>query len=309
MIRLEPGPEGVVLVVIDDTAHSANTMRPAMIDALESTVDRLVADPPVGVIVTSAKKSFFAGADLETLIQMDRSRATQVYDEAARLKAALRRLETLGRPVVAAINGSALGAGLEIALACHHRIALDAPGVQIGMPEVSLGLLPGGGGVVRTVRLLGLVPALTEVLLRGQRHAPAQALRVGLVHELASTVDEARAAALRYIAEHPNPRQPWDEPGYRMPGGTPASASLAAMLPAFPANLRKELKGAPYPAPHHILCAAVEGAQVDLGSALEIEGRYFTELVCGQIAKNMTKAFFFDLRAAGRAAAAAGGGA
>jgi 3-hydroxyacyl-CoA dehydrogenase / enoyl-CoA hydratase / 3-hydroxybutyryl-CoA epimerase len=306
LIRREMTPDGLVLLVIDDTAHSANTMRPEMIDALQSTVDGLAADPPVGVIVTSAKKSFFAGADLETLIQADRSQATRVYDEAARLKAVLRRLETLGRPVVAVINGSALGGGLEIALACHHRVALDAPGVEIGLPEVTLGLLPGGGGVVRTVRLLGLMPALTEVLLRGQRHRPAQALEVGLVHDVVSTVDEAMAAARRYIVEHPNPRQPWDEPGYRMPGGTPASRSLAALLPAFPAHLRKELKGAPYPAPHHILCAAVEGAQVDLATALDIEGRYFTELACGQVAKNMTKAFFFDLRAAGRAAASSG---
>ena len=198
--------------------------------------------------------------------------------------------------MVAAVNGAALGGGLEIALACHHRIALDAKGSQIGLPEVTLGLLPGAGGVVRTVRLLGIVDALTKVLLQGQRHTPRRALEIGLVDDV---VDDPKALldkAKQWIKANPAATQPWDVKGYKMPGGTPSGPALAANLPSLPATLRKQLKGAPMPAPRNILCAAVEGAQVDIDTAFDIEGRYFVELVTGQVAKNMTKAFFFDVQ-------------
>jgi 3-hydroxyacyl-CoA dehydrogenase/enoyl-CoA hydratase/3-hydroxybutyryl-CoA epimerase len=211
-------------------------------------------------------------------------------------KALLRWLETLGRPVVAAINGTALGGGLEIALACHRRIVVDDPRIQIGQPEVQLGLLPGAGGVVRTVRMLGIVSALMEVLLQGQRHCPAKAKEIGLVDELVVSHEELLPAAKRWIAENAEAVQPWDVKGHEIPGGTPSNPKLAQNLPAFPANLRKQLKGADYPAPHHIMAAAVEGAQVDFDTASEIEGRYFVDLAGGQVAKNMIQAFFFDLQ-------------
>ena len=290
---------GIVVLTLDDPARSANTMNEAYLRSMETVLDRLYADRESisGVIVTSAKRTFFAGGDLTELIRATPDQAAAVSARVTAAKAQLRRLETLGRPVVAAINGSALGGGLELALACHHRIAVDSPKVEIGLPEVTLGLLPGTGGVVRTVRLLGIAEALTQVLLRGQRHRPARALDIGLVHELAPA-DDLLDRARRWIAANPTAGQPWDAKGYRIPGGTPADPAFAANLPAFPANLRKELKGAPYPAPHHILCAAVEGAQVDLDTALTIEGRYFVDLVCGQVSKNMIQAFFFDLQAA-----------
>lgn len=223
--------------------------------------------------------------------------ARRVFDAACDVKRSLRRIETLGRPVVAAINGSALGGGYEIALASHHRIALDAPGSRIGLPEVTLGLLPGAGGIVRTVRLMGIADALLKVLLQGTRYTPRRALENGLVHEVADTPEEMLARARAFIDAHPESRQPWDEPGHRIPGGTPAHPELAANLPAFPANLRKQLNGAPFPAPRNILAAAVEGAQVDFETAQVVEARYFTELVVGQTAKNMIQAFFFDLQA------------
>ena len=212
------------------------------------------------------------------------------------VKGQLRRLETLGRPVVAAMNGTALGGGLEIGLACHHRIGLDAKGVVYGLPEVTLGLLPGGGGVVRITRMLGIADGFMKVLAQGQRHKPAAALEIGIVDELAATPEEMLDKARAWIAANPDAAQPWDQPGYRIPGGTPSTPKLAAVLPAFPANLRKQLKGAPMPAPRNILAAAVEGAQVDIDTAFRIEARYFTELVTGQVSKNMTKAFFFDLQ-------------
>ncbi|WP_432843984.1 3-hydroxyacyl-CoA dehydrogenase NAD-binding domain-containing protein [Dactylosporangium sp. CA-092794] len=299
MIRYERDTDGVVTLTMDDPARSANTMNAAFTDALAAAVDRLYAERDVitGVILTSAKQTFFAGGDLELLASLGPDDAAAVMESTTRIKDVLRRLETLGRPVVAAINGSALGGGLELALACHRRIVADDPRIEIGFPEVTLGLLPGAGGVVRTVRLLGLADALLQVLLKGQRHRPEQALRVGLVHA-AAPAGELMGAARAWITANPHAVQPWDVSGYRIPGGTPSTPAIAANLPALPATLRKELKGAPYPAPRNILCAAVEGAQVDLANAFVIEGRYFVELATGRIAKNMIKAFFFDLQAA-----------
>jgi 3-hydroxyacyl-CoA dehydrogenase/enoyl-CoA hydratase/3-hydroxybutyryl-CoA epimerase len=195
------------------------------------------------------------------------------------------------------MNGAALGGGYEIALACHHRIALDAPGSKIGLPEVTLGLLPAAGGVTRTVRLLGIADALLKVLLQGTQYTPRRALDNGLVHEVVDTPEEMAARARAFIDAHPESQQPWDASGYRIPGGTPAHPKFAANLPAFPANLRKQTNGAPYPAPDAILSAAVEGSQVDFATAEIIESRYFTRLVTGQTAKNMIQAFFFDLQA------------
>jgi 3-hydroxyacyl-CoA dehydrogenase/enoyl-CoA hydratase/3-hydroxybutyryl-CoA epimerase len=198
---------------------------------------------------------------------------------------------------VAAINGPALGGGLEICLACHHRIVVYDPKAVVGFPEVQLGLLPGAGGVVRSVRMMGIVNALMQVLLQGQRHRPAKAKELGLVDEIVPTRDDLIPAAKAWINSDPEPTQPWDREGYKIPGGTPSNPKLAMNLPAFPANLRKQIKGANYPAPHHIMAAAVEGAQLDFDNAIEIEGRYFVDLVKSQVAKNMIQAFFFDLQA------------
>ncbi len=300
-VRYERDADGIVTLTLDDPTASANTMNEVYQKAMAEAVDRLEAekDDVTGVVVTSAKKTFFAGGNLEMLISTRPEDAQQMYDESLSMKRDLRRLETLGKPVVAAINGAALGGGLEIALACHHRIAADGR-YEIGLPEATLGLLPGGGGVVRTVRLLGLQTALTEVLLQGQRYKPAVALQKGLIHEVvpaAELLDRARAWVLEHKDDPEAATQPWDRKGYRMPGGTPSNPSLAAMLPVFPATLRKQLKGADYPAQKAIMSAAVEGAQVDVDGAQRIEARYFTKLATGQNSTNMIQAFFFDLQA------------
>ncbi|WUU20485.1 3-hydroxyacyl-CoA dehydrogenase NAD-binding domain-containing protein [Kribbella sp. NBC_00662] len=289
---------GVVTLTLNDPDASANTMNDAYVDAMGRTVERLVAEKALlkGVIVTSAKSTFFAGGNLQMLSRIQPSDAAQVFDTIEEVKRQLRALETLGVPVVAAINGSALGGGLEIALACHHRIVADDNRIELGVPEVTLGLLPGGGGVTRTVRMLGLQDALMKVLLQGQRMKPAHALSVGIVDEVVPA-DELLDAARRWITTYDgDAKQPWDRDGYKIPGGTPSSPKLAAFLPAFPANLRKQLKGAPYPAPRAIMSAAVEGSQVDFETASRIESRYFVSLATGQIAKNMIQAFFFDLQ-------------
>jgi len=297
---------GVVTLTMDDPSASANTMNEAYVAAMGETVERLQAEKGSlkGVVITSAKPTFFAGGNLRMLSQIQPAQAAEVFDTIEEVKRQLRALETLGVPVVAAINGSALGGGLEIALACHHRIVADDNRIEIGVPEVTLGLLPGGGGVTRTVRMLGLQDALMKVLLQGRRMKPAHARSVGIVDEMVPA-DELLDAAYRWIASYDgDAKQPWDRDGYKIPGASP---KLAAFLPAFPANLRKQLKGAPYPAPRAIMSAAVEGSQVDFATASRIESRYFVSLATGQIAKNMIQAFFFDLQAINAGASRPGG--
>jgi 3-hydroxyacyl-CoA dehydrogenase/enoyl-CoA hydratase/3-hydroxybutyryl-CoA epimerase len=299
-IRYERDDDGVVTLTLDDPTQPVNTMRAQFVDDLVTTAARLESesDEIAGVIITSAKETFFAGGDLRELIQATPDDAPGVTAGSRRLKGALRTIETLGKPVVAAINGSALGGGLEIALACHHRIALDNPKAVIGLPEVSLGLLPGAGGVVRITRMLGIVNGLLNVLLQGQQHKVAKAAEIGLVDEVVATPEAMLAAAREWIAANPESSQPFDAKGYKIPGGTPAQPSFAQNAPALPANLRKQLKGAHYEAPHHIMCVAYEGAQVDVDNAFAIETRYFTDLACNSPqAKNMIQAFFFDLQA------------
>ncbi len=298
MIKWEQDADGIVTLTMDDPDQGANTMNKTFQDSLAETTERLVAekDSITGIIITSGKKTFFAGGDLGILSKATKADAPELEAQSLAMKKNLRTIETLGVPVVAAINGAALGGGLEIALACHHRVALDVKGSEIGLPEVSLGLLPGGGGVARTVRMFGLQKALMEVLLQGQRRKPAAALEVGLVDELVTSPEDLISNAKAWIKANPESTQEWDVKGYKIPGGTPSNPKFAAMLPAFPANLRKQIKGAPMPAPHHIMSAAVEGSQVDFDTADKIETRYFVDLATGQVSKNMTKAFFFDLQ-------------
>ena len=298
-IQWDKDADGIVTLTLDDPTGSANVMNEHYAESMHRAVGRLVAeqDSITGVVITSAKKTFFAGGDLKGMIQAQPEDAGEFFSTVEAIKKDLRTLETFGKPVVAAINGAALGGGLEITLACHHRVAADVKGLVVGFPEVTLGLLPGGGGVARTVRMFGIQNAFMNVLSQGTRFKPAQAKEIGLVDEVVGTIEELVPAAKAWIKANPDAHtQPWDAKGYKMPGGTPSSPALAAILPSFPALLRKQLKGAPMPAPRAILDAAVEGAQVDFDTASRIESRYFTHLVTGQVAKNMIQAFFFDLQ-------------
>ena len=294
--------DGVVTLELDDPNQNANTMNENYVSSMENAVAKIVDEHESGkvsgVIITSAKKTFFAGGDLRDLLAIPLDEPAAAQDTTDRVTAPLRELETLGIPTVAAIAGSALGGGLEIALSCHRRIVVDNPKIQLGLPEVGLGLLPGGGGVARSVRLLGVESALMNVLLEGKRHRPDSALQLGIVDDIVASAEELIPAAKKWIAENPESRQPWDEKGYTMPGGSPKDRSLSSRLPMFPALLRKQLKGAPYPAPIAIMSAAVEGARLGFDDARTVERRYFGHVVASQTAKNMIRAFFFDLQTA-----------
>ncbi|HET7351195.1 MAG TPA: 3-hydroxyacyl-CoA dehydrogenase NAD-binding domain-containing protein [Marmoricola sp.] len=302
-VKYAKDEDGIVTLTLDDPESSANTMNDRYKQAMHDAVERLHAekDEITGVVIASAKKTFFAGGDLKGMLAAGPDDAEAVFHMIEEIKADLRRLETLGKPVVAAINGAALGGGLEIALAAHHRIVVDDDSVKLGLPEVTLGLLPGGGGVTRTVRMFGIQSALMDILLQGPQLKPSAAKEKGLVDDLVKSRDDLVPAAKKWIkanADDPAAASnPWDRDGFRIPGGSPSSPALAQFLPAFPAMLRKQTKGAVYPAARAIMSAAIEGAQVDLDTASRIESRYLAQLVTGSNSKNMIQAFFFDLQA------------
>ncbi len=298
-IRWEKDADNIVVLTMDDPNQSANTMNELYGKSMAAVVERLEKDKDeiAGVIITSAKKTFFAGGDLRDLLKARKEDGPQFLAGVTEIKRQLRIMETLGKPVVAAMNGTALGGGLEIALACHHRVAINDKSAQFGLPEVSLGLLPGGGGVTRIVRMLGIQDGLMKVLMQGQRMKADKAQKIGLIDELVADRDEMMAKAREWIKANPKAMQPWDQKGYKIPGGDPKNPKFAVNLPAFPANLKKQVKGANYPAPLAIMSAAIEGAAVDFDNASLIEGRYFVSLVTSQVAKNMITAFFFNLQA------------
>ena len=296
-IKYDLGSDQILTLTIDMPGQSANTMNSEFRAALKETVGKVESDLDKirGVIITSAKKTFFAGGDLKELHKVTREQAKDFEDMVDGLKADMRFLETSGKPVVAAINGTALGGGLEIALACHHRVAMDDDSIQLGLPEVTLGLLPGGGGTQRLPRMIGLEAAF-PFLMEGKKVNPKAALKAGIVDELASSTDDMIAKARTFIEANPKCQQPWDQKGFKFPGGAPHHPAMAQKLAIAPAMLKQKTKGC-YPAPERILSAAVEGAQVDFDNGSLIETRYFAELVTGQVAKNMTGTFWFQLNA------------
>ena len=211
-IQWDKDADGIVTLTLDDPTGSANVMNEHYIESMGKAVDRLVAekDSITGVVITSAKKTFFAGGDLKGMIQAGprTPASSSAWSRGSRRPA---HAGDFGKPVVAAINGAALGGGLEIALACHHRIAADVKGLVVGFPEVTLGLLPGAGGVTRTVRMLGIQNAFMNVLSQGTRFKPAKAKEIGLVDEVVAGVDELVPAAKAWIKANPDAHtQPWD---------------------------------------------------------------------------------------------------
>src|ERR1700733_10467532 len=212
-IHWDKDADGIVTLTLDDPTGSANVMNEHYAESMHNAVEKLVAekDSVTGVVIASAKKTFFAGGDLKSMIKLGPDDAGEFFSTVEAVKRDLRTLETLGKPVVAAINGAALGGGLEIALAAHHRIIADVPGAVVGFPEVTLGLLPGGGGVTRSVRMFGIQKAFMEILSQGGRFKPAKAKETGLVAEVLPPADKLVPAAKAWIKANPDSHtQPWD---------------------------------------------------------------------------------------------------
>ena len=295
-IRLETDENRIAHLILDRPNASSNLMDPAFGEDLARCLDALEALPDLaGVIVRSEKKSFMAGGDLDLLRRVDDDNAGTVLDLLNSLKRSFRRLELLHKPVVACLTGTALGGGFELALACTHRIVLDDPRIRVGLPEVTLGLLPGAGGVSRMVRLLGLEAAM-PLLTEGRQLAPDAAEQQGLVHERAATVAALFDQAVAYIRANPEVCAPWDRKGFKPPGGLPNQPRLAPMLSVAPAMIKQKTHGC-YPAPVAVLAAAVEGASLDIDAAGRIENRYFMPLAKGPVAKNLISTLFFQKNA------------
>jgi 3-hydroxyacyl-CoA dehydrogenase/enoyl-CoA hydratase/3-hydroxybutyryl-CoA epimerase len=293
--------DGIAVITFDEENSPVNTMCLQWQDDLDAVAAQVAKDKDAirGIILASAKSTFFAGADLKGVMRMKPEDATRVYVEIERIKKNFRIIETLGKPVVSCLNGTALGGGWEVALVGHHRIAVNNPKTQFGLPEVTLGLIPGGGGITKMTRQLGLMAA-QPYLLESKLFGPAEAQKLGFVHALVDSDAELMPAARAWIDSVQGNAEacqhPWDRKGYKMPGGTPSSPAIAQGLVVAPAMLKKTTRGL-YPAPEAALCAMVEGAQVDFDTAMRIESRYLAGLMVNPVAKNMINTFFFNLNA------------
>lgn len=293
--------DGIATITFDEPNSPVNTMCLQWQDDLTEVAAQVLKDKDAikGILLASAKSTFFAGADLKGAMRLKPSDATTVFTEIERVKKNFRTIETLGKPVVSLLNGTALGGGWEVALVGHHRIAIDDKKTQFGLPEVTLGLLPGASGVTKMTRHLGLMGA-QPYLVEGKLFGPADAKTMGLVHDLVPPGDNAaaemRTRALAWIAANPTAQHPWEAKGYKVPGGLPSNPAVAQMLPVAPAVVKKQTRGL-YPAPEAILACMVEGLQVDIETALRIEGRALAKLMTGSNAKAMINTFFFNMNA------------
>mgnify|MGYP000938605427 FL=1 len=304
-IKLKKDADGIVEFIFDQPNEKVNKMGDAYIAAMGKAVADLVKmkDSIKGVYVRSGKDTFFGGGDLNMLLdmptKMDEKEATFKFNGIMDAKKPLRILETLGVPVVVGINGAALGGGYEIALACHHRIAIDRADVKMGLPEAQLGLMPGAGGVVRMVRKFGCQNAITFIS-QGMQYAGAKALEKGFCDELAADEADMHKKAKAWILANAGAKQPWDQPGFKIPGGSPADKDpdqgLVGLLYFGPVNVMNSTKGN-FPAPKAIFACVHDVARVDFDTAEKIEARYFLSLMTSQVAKNMIRTFFFQLQA------------
>jgi 3-hydroxyacyl-CoA dehydrogenase / enoyl-CoA hydratase / 3-hydroxybutyryl-CoA epimerase len=289
--------DGIATLTFDEPGSPVNTMCEAWQHDMSEVAAQVLKDKDAikGIVLASAKSTFFAGADLKAVMRQTAADAPQAYAMVELVKKNFRTIETLGKPVVSCLNGAALGGGWELALVGHHRIAVDNPKIQFGMPEVTLGLLPGASGVTKMTRHLGLLGA-QPYLVEGKLFGPREALELGLVHELVSDAAQLRDKALAWIAANPTAQHPWEAKDYKIPGGTPSHPKIAAALAVAPAMLKKQTRGL-YPAPEAILACMVEGAMVDVETALRIESRYLAKLMTGPNARAMINTFFFNLNA------------
>lgn len=276
--------DGIVHLVLNDKSRSANIVSAAFVDDLSLTVDKLLREKELkGVVISSAKSDFLSGTDLKIIT--GNPSASDLFEFSEKFKEALRKLETMGKPVVSMINGACLGGGFELALATHFRIAINSKKIKIGLPDIKIGLLSAGGGITRLSRLFGLQKTF-EYVSEGKELLPDAALELGWIHALVNSPDDLLPKAIEWIEAHSEVSQPFDMKGFKIPGGGIMNPKTAQVITAAPAMLLKKTKGN-YPAPEALLSILAEGSVVDFDTALRIESRYFVKIGTGKVAKNM----------------------
>ncbi|WP_286795721.1 3-hydroxyacyl-CoA dehydrogenase NAD-binding domain-containing protein [Psychrobacter sp. UBA6291] len=287
---------GIITVTIDQTERKMNVIGESFNEAFATITDAFINDQDAkGLILTSGKSTFVVGADIDQLATIET--AEQTFALVEDLKTSLRKLETSGKPVVAAITGTALGGGLELALACHYRIAIYSPKTssttKLGLPEVKLGLLPGGGGTQRLPRLIGIQKAL-ELMTQGKVLRPQQALEIGFIDDVAHDNDELISKAKAWINDNPKAQQPWDNKGFKIPGGDSNHPKVVQVFSMAPAMANQKSHGN-YPAITHILSSVFEGCLTDIDNGLKIESRFFVACVLSDVSKNMINSLWTQL--------------
>jgi 3-hydroxyacyl-CoA dehydrogenase / enoyl-CoA hydratase / 3-hydroxybutyryl-CoA epimerase len=292
-IKVVMGADGIVVASMDLPGRPMNVVGDELMQGMNGVMEALASADAMGLILTSAKADFCAGGDLDRMSKW--TKPEEPFNASMAMKAVLRKLELQGKPVVAAINGHALGGGLEIALACHARIAIDDPRLKIGQPEVKLGLLPGGGGTVRLPRLVGIQQAL-QIMAEGADISPANALAMGLLTAVAKDRDDMMAQAKAWILANPKAKQPWDQPKFRFPGGDSRSPAIAQLFSIAPSVASAKSQGN-YPAVQHIMSAVFEGGLLDFDAASTVESRYFAACAMSPASRNMIGTLWFQLNA------------
>ncbi|MBU6379605.1 MAG: enoyl-CoA hydratase/isomerase family protein [Gammaproteobacteria bacterium] len=287
----------VALWVLDNPQKSTNTIDQAFLDDLDACIQRLQSEAGTrGAVITSAKSLFLAGADLNDLERndavMSRLPPGEMFEQVFSLSRLLRKLETCGKPVACAINGTAMGGGLEIALACHQRFIADLPALQIGLPEVQIGLLPAGGGTQRLSRMLGIQAAM-PYLLEGKSLDPQAALAARIVDAVvppAELLERAKA----WVRSSPDCTKPWDRKDFRMPGGAGSMDPRVAGLLVASNSMVHEKTADNLPAPQAILSCLYEGPLLPMDVALRLECKYMTRLLIDGTTRNMVRTLFVN---------------
>ena len=308
-IQFTLGDDGVALLTIDVSGASMNIITPAFFEEMGAALDRIGSEEAIrGAVIHSGKPgAFMGGADLKTMvgqvnaIEPGQSRAAGMAARVATLSKLFRRVETIGKPVAIAVNGTNMGGGFELMLACHYRVVADDPKLKMGLPEVLVGLLPGGGGTQRLPRLAGVQPAL-PYLLQGKTMSPQEALAMGVVQELAPRDQIVERARAWVVANPAKFTQPWDVKGFKIPGGSGMfNPGFVQTFMGANAMVQKETLHN-YNAPQAILSAVYEGSQLPIDRALSVEVKYMTKLFLSPQAGNMIRTLFVNKQAAERGA-------
>ncbi len=304
--KLETDADGIALVTWDIPGRSMNVLDQTSVDELEAIVKQTTADAAVkGVVITSSKEAFCAGADLSMLEGMSHAYAKELkdkgevaanqmlFDQSRRFSLVFRSIETSGKPWVAAINGLALGGGFELTLSCHYRVAAENPKTRLGLPEIKVGLFPGAGGTQRVPRIVQPQDAM-QLLLKGEAIKLDRAKALNLIHAIVPAADMVKAAK-DWIKGGGKAVAPWDEKGFKLPGGPVFSKAGMMMFPAGNAIYRRETYDN-YPAARAIMQCVYEGLQLPIDAALRVESRYFTQVLRSKEAAAMIRSLFLSMQ-------------